>query len=575
MQHTPIFKLTKYFNVNSLLFISLLFNYNHVNGQLGRNSHMEYRNGAVVSAHPEATKVGVEILKKGGNAIDASIAVNFALAVVYPNAGNIGGGGFMVYRTSKGETTSLDFREKAPAAATKDMYLDADGNVVKDKSLYGQLAAGVPGAVAGMVEMHKKYGSLKWADLVEPARKLAADGFKITQMQATEMNNLREKFILFNPLGTALVKVEGDWKAGDLLVQTELANTMRLIKEKGSAGFYEGEVADFFVEEMKGGGGIITKEDLKNYHAVWRKPVVGSYKGYKVITMAPPSSGGIALLQLLQMVEPYAINQWQPNSPEAIHLMVEAERRVYADRAKHLGDPDFWTVPQQQLLDKSYNKSRMENFLWDKATPSSAVSAGNFALQESEQTTHFSIVDKEGNAVSLTTTINAPYGALVTVKGAGFLLNNEMDDFSVKPNSPNYFGLVGDEANAIAPHKRMLSSMTPTILEKDGDLFMVVGTPGGSTIITSVFQTILNVIDFGRTMQQAVSIKRFHHQWLPDQIFVEETTFDDDLQQKMEAKGHTVFKRMPIGRVEAILKMPNGSYQTGADPRGDDTAGGW
>ena len=575
MQHTPIFKLIKYFNANSLLFISLLFNYNHVNGQLGRNSHMEYRNGAVVSAHPEATKVGVEILKKGGNAIDASIAVNFALAVVYPNAGNIGGGGFMVYRTSKGETTSLDFREKAPAAATKDMYLDADGNVVKDKSLYGQLAAGVPGAVAGMVEMHKKYGSLKWADLVEPARKLAADGFKITQMQATEMNNLREKFILFNPLGTALVKVEGDWKAGDLLVQTELANTMRLIKEKGSAGFYEGEVADFFVEEMKGGGGIITKEDLKNYHAVWRKPVVGSYKGYKVITMAPPSSGGIALLQLLQMVEPYAINQWQPNSPEAIHLMVEAERRVYADRAKHLGDPDFWTVPQQQLLDKSYNKSRMENFLWDKATPSSAVSAGNFALQESEQTTHFSIVDKEGNAVSLTTTINAPYGALVTVKGAGFLLNNEMDDFSVKPNSPNYFGLVGDEANAIAPHKRMLSSMTPTILEKDGDLFMVVGTPGGSTIITSVFQTILNVIDFGRTMQQAVSIKRFHHQWLPDQIFVEETTFDDDLQQKMEAKGHTVFKRMPIGRVEAILKMPNGSYQTGADPRGDDTAGGW
>lgn len=575
MQHTPIFKLTKYFNVNSLLFISLLFNYNHVNGQLGRNSHMEYRNGAVVSAHPEATKVGVEILKKGGNAIDASIAVNFALAVVYPNAGNIGGGGFMVYRTSKGEISSLDFREKAPAAATKDMYLDADGNVVKDKSLYGQLAAGVPGAVAGMVEMHKKYGSLQWADLVEPARKLAADGFKITQMQATEMNNLREKFILFNPLGTALVKVEGDWKAGDLLVQTELANTMRLIKEKGSAGFYEGEVADFFVEEMKRGGGIITKEDLKNYHAVWRKPVVGSYKGYKVITMAPPSSGGIALLQLLQMVEPYAINQWQPNSPEAIHLMVEAERRVYADRAKHLGDPDFWTVPQQQLLNKSYNKSRMENFLWDKATPSSAVSAGNFALQESEQTTHFSIVDKEGNAVSLTTTINAPYGALVTVKGAGFLLNNEMDDFSVKPNSPNYFGLVGDEANAIAPHKRMLSSMTPTILEKDGDLFMVVGTPGGSTIITSVFQTILNVIDFGRTMQQAVSIKRFHHQWLPDQIFVEETTFDDDLQQKMEAKGHTVFKRMPIGRVEAILKMPNGAYQTGADPRGDDTAGGW
>lgn len=546
-----------------------------VYGQPKKSKNVEYKNGAVVSAHPEATKVGVDILKKGGNAVDAAVAVQFALAVVYPNAGNIGGGGFMVYRSANGDVTSLDFREKAPATATKDMYLDSNGNVIKEKSLYGQLASGVPGAVAGMVEAHSKYGKLKWEDLLAPSCKLAEKGFKITAQQAEELNELKEKFQRYNPQGTALIKANGEWAAGDFLVQKELAKTMKLIKEKGNAGFYEGEVADLFIEEMKRGGGIITKEDLKNYTAIWRKPVVGSYRGHKVITMAPPSSGGIALIQLLQMVEPYSFSNWKANSENSIQLMVEAERRVYADRAKHLGDPDFWDVPQEQLLSKNYNKSRMENFSWNKATPSSEVEAGDFASKESEQTTHFSVVDNEGNAVSLTTTINAPYGALVVVKGAGFLLNNEMDDFSVKPGTPNYFGLVGGEANAIAPNKRMLSSMTPTILEKDGELFMVVGTPGGSTIITSVFQTIINVIDFGKNMQEAVSTKRFHHQWLPDQLFVEETTVDDLTHQKLQGKGHIIFKREPIGRVDAILKTKRGTYQTGADPRGDDTAGGW
>lgn len=534
----------------------------------------EFKKGAVVSAHPEATRVGVEILKKGGNAADAAVAVQFALAVTYPNAGNIGGGGFAVYRSNKGEINSLDFREKAPAAAFKDMYLDEKGNPITDKSLYGHLASGVPGSVAGMVELHKKYGKLKWAELVEPAEKLAKEGFSITEQQAGEFNRHKERFQQHNPLGTALVKAD-TWKKGDLLIQTELANTLRLIKEKGFKGFYEGSVADYIAEEMQRGGGIITKADLKNYKAVWRKPVTGSYRGYKVITMPPTSSGGIALIQLLQSVEPYPLKRYGFLSDSTIQVVTEAERRVYADRAEHLGDPDFWNVPQKQLLAKDYNVSRMADFSFDKATPSSAVKAGTFNVKEKDETTHFSIVDAEGNAISITTTINGSYGSLVVVKGAGFLLNNEMDDFSVKPGSPNLFGLVGGAANAIAPQKRMLSSMTPSIVEKDGKLFMVVGTPGGSTIITSVFQTIVNVLDFGMDMQEAVSAKKTHHQWLPDRIDYEQGALSDEQIKRLEAKGYTFFKRAAIGRVDAILVKPNGMLQTGADPRGDDAAGGW
>lgn len=536
---------------------------------------LEFKKGAVVSAHPEATAVGVEILKKGGNAVDATIAVKFALAVVYPNAGNIGGGGFLIYRSAKGEINSMDFREKAPALASKDMYLDANGDPISEKSKEGHLAAGVPGTVAGMVALHKKYGKLKWAELVEPAYQLATNGFKITRQQANELNRLQSKFKQFNPLGTVFIKNEGEWAAGDLLVQNELANTLRLIRDKGRAGFYEGEVANYIVEEMKRGGGLISKEDLKNYQAAWRTPIVGNYRGYKIITMPPTSSGGIALVQLLQSVEGFPLSKWGHNADSTIQVMVEAERRVYADRAKHLGDPDFWKVPQKELLQTAYNKGRMANFNWAKATPSSEIQAGEFARKESEETTHFSVVDKDGNAVSLTTTINTSYGNYVVVKGAGFLLNNEMDDFSVKPGTPNYFGLVGYEANAIAPNKRMLSSMTPTILEKDGKLSMVVGTPGGSTIITSVFQTIVNVIDFGMNMQEAVNAKKFHHQWLPDRVDIEPNALTPEVQQKLEAKGYTFFKRNSIGRVDAILVTKSGIYQTGADPRGDDTAGGW
>ncbi|WP_316831427.1 gamma-glutamyltransferase [Pedobacter aquatilis] len=546
-----------------------------VSGQLGKNNSGEYKNGMVVSAHPEASEVGISILKKGGNAVDAAVAVQFALAVVYPNAGNLGGGGFMVYRSAKGEINALDFREKAAALASRDMYLDSAGNPIVNKSLYGHLAVGVPGSVDGMVEAHKKYGKLSWAAVLQPAIDLAKNGFKITKRQASELNSLHRDFMKFNPDGTAFINLESTWKEGDLLVQQELANTLKLIQEKERAGFYEGAVADSIVAEMQKGKGLITKTDLQNYHATWRKPVTGDYRGYKIITMPPTSSGGIALIQLLQSVEPYPLKKWGHNADSTVQLIVEAERRVYADRATHLGDPDFYAVPKNELLDRSYNKMRMSNFNWNAATPSSSIQAGVVKGKEHEETTHFSVVDRDGNAVSITTTLNGSYGSLVVVKGGGFLLNNEMDDFSVKPGAPNMYGLIGGEANAIAPNKRMLSSMTPSIVEKDGKLFMVVGTPGGSTIITSVFQTIINVIDFEMPMQSAVAAKKFHHQWLPDEVYVEKDALDSLTTEKLKAKGYKILSRGAIGRVDAILRTKWGAYQGGADPRGDDKAIGY
>lgn len=543
-------------------------------GQIGNKNSKEYRNGMVVSARDQASLVGLEILKKGGNAIDAAVAVQFALAVVYPNAGNIGGGGFMVYRTASGETNTLDFREKAPKSASRDMYLDSAGNAVVERSLYGGLAAGVPGTVAGMVEAHKRYGKLPWASLVEPAIDLARNGFKISERQAREMNELHDRFVSLNPLGTVLVKA-GKWTPGDLMVQPELAGTLEKIRDQGGQGFYEGSVADSIVAQMQRSGGIITKGDLLNYRAIWRKAITGNYRGYKIITMPPPSSGGIALVQLLKSVEPFPLKRWGFNKDSTVQVMVEAERRVYADRATYLGDPDFIRVPTKQLMDDAYIKARMSSFTWDRATPSSVVKAGEIVPPEHEETTHYSIVDRQGNAVSITTTLNGSYGSCVMVKGAGFLLNNEMDDFSVKPGSPNMYGLVGGEANAVGPDKRMLSSMTPTIVEKNGDLFMVVGTPGGSTIITSVFQTILNVIDFDKDMQQAVDAKKFHHQWLPDEVQTEDNALDSLTEVKLRAKGYKLVLRGQIGRVDAILKTKWGYYQSGADSRGDDIGLGW
>ena len=533
-----------------------------------------YKNGMVVSAHPLASKIGTDILKKGGNAVDAAVAVQFALSVVLPIAGNIGGGGFMVYRGADGTYDALDYREKAPGNATETMYLDAEGNPITDLSLFGQLAAGVPGTVDGMVKAHAKYGKLSWEELIQPAIILAEFGFPVTEAQAEELTYSYAQFHKWNPEGTAFT-VRNEWKPGELLVQKELAETLKLIQKQGRKGFYEGKTARFIVDEMKSGNGIISLEDLKNYESVWRTPVVGTYKNYQVISMPPPSSGGIALVSLLHSVENYPLRNWGFQSDSTVQVMVEAERRVYADRAEHLGDPDFYAVPQKELIRKENSVQRMNSMNFNRATPSSEVKASIFITKEKEETTHYSIVDKDGNAVSVTTTLNGGFGSFVLVKGAGFILNNEMDDFSVKPGAPNMYGLVGGKANSIQPHKRMLSSMTPTILEKDGKLFMVVGTPGGSTIITSVFQTILNVTEFDMDMQEAVSAPRFHHQWLPDEIFIDKTAFSDSVRNILTQKGYKLTERGPWGRVDGILIKEDGSYEGGADPRGDDFVSGY
>lgn len=533
-----------------------------------------FNKAAVVTAHPLASKVGVDILKMGGNAVDAAVAVQFALAVVYPNAGNIGGGGFMVYRSNKGEINALDFREKSPEKGHANMYLDKQGNVIENLSVYGHLSAGVPGSVDGMVEAHKKYGKLDWKTLLKPAIALAEEGFSITKQQAEEFNEYKESFQKYNPNGAPILKTT-TWKKGDIFQQHELANTIRRIADQGRDGFYKGITADLIVKEMNSSNGIISHSDLENYKAVWRRPVTGYYRGHKIICMAPPSSGGPALVALLQSVAQYPLAKWGFQSDSTVRVMVEAERRIYADRAKYLGDPDFIRVPVKELTDSIFNSERLKAVNLTKATASSEVKAAKFPGYESEETTHFNIVDAEGNAVSITTTLNNSYGSRVFVSGAGFILNDEMDDFSVKPGVPNIYGLVGGKANAIEPNKRMLSSMTPTIVEKDGKLFMVVGTPGGSTIMTSVFQTIVNVIDFKQNAQQSVSSPRFHHQWLPDQIDVEEKSITPKVRKSLENAGYKISPRGNIGRVENIIKLPNGKLQTGADPRGDDTAAGF
>lgn len=537
--------------------------------------------GMVASAHPEASEVGLVILKAGGNAVDAAVAVQFALAVVYPGAGNIGGGGFMVYRDKDGKAYTLDYREKAPGRATQNMYLDSAGNVRPGLSISGHLASGVPGSVDGMVEAHQRFGKLPWARVIQPAIDLAQKGFALTERDALGLNRIKSDLLQINPGKSYFLRstTPADtvaWHQGDRLVQADLARTLQRIQAQGRAGFYEGETARLLADEMKRGGGIITEEDLRNYHAVWRDPIRATYKNYTVVTMPPTSSGGIALVQLMRFTEPYPLRRWGWNRDSTVQVMIEAERRVYADRAKFLGDPDFVKVPAERLMSADYLKTRWTDFSFAKATDSRAVKGGNIPGYESLETTHFSIVDKDGNAVSITTTLNGGYGSRVVVGGAGFFMNNEMDDFSVKPGVPNMFGLIGNQANAIAPNKRMLSSMTPTILEKDGKLFMVVGTPGGSTIMTSVYQTILNVIEHGMTMQQAVNALKFHHQWLPDKTIFENGAFSEATIQALQSRGYVLEKLTnTLGRMDCVLIRPDGSYEGASDPRADNTARGY
>ena len=524
--------------------------------------------GAVVCGHPEATKIGINILEIGGNAIDAAIGVQLALAVCLPSAGNIGGGGFMVYREKNGNHYSLDFRESAPLGAKKNMYLDDNQIIIDSLSTYGALSIGVPGTIDGIFQAHQKFGSINMDTLFNYAINLALHGFPITQQQAERFNFYKNDFEKFNPNNNYLQK--NIWTAGDSLKQADLAKTLSIIKEKGRSGFYEGEIAHSIINTISENG-VMTIEDLKNYQAIWREPISYNFGYYKLISMPPPSSGGIAIAQLLMTLANFRIDTIQHNSTEYIHLLSEIEKLVYADRAKYLGDPDFHYVPVNTLMNPDYNKQRAININLQKAKPSKFISEGSFEYNESEETTHFSILDQYGNAASVTTTLNTNYGSKVFVNKRGFLLNNEMDDFSSKPGSPNTYGLIGSKANAIEPGKRMLSSMTPTIIEKKDDLFLILGSPGGSTIITSVFQTILNVIHFEMDIMSAVNHPRFHHQWKPEHILMEQELYTKALNLKLRDLGHSIKTRKSIGNVNAIMLQKDSVY-VGPDKRGDNTA---
>ncbi len=534
-----------------------------------------YKTGVVVSASILASEVGVEILKEGGNAVDAAVAVGFALAVTYPSAGNIGGGGFMVIHFAEGKETTIDYREKAPAKSYRDMYLDKERNYVPELSNSGVTSVSVPGSVAGLLYALKKYGKLTLDEVIEPAIKLAEEGFILDYYTAQSFQNILDEFSKYQSSMNVFSKDGKSYEEGDRFFQPDLAWTLKQIKEKSRNGFYKGKVAELFVDQVQKDGGYITLKDLEDYQPVEREPVKGTYRGYEIVSMAPPSSGGICLIELLNILENYSFNKDEWGSSGYIHKLAEAMKYVYADRSKHLGDPDFYDVPVSSLLSKQYAK-QIFNKIKDTATPSSEIHpADNFSFKESKETTHYSVYDSEGNAVSTTTTINSYYGNKIVVDGAGFLMNNEMDDFSAKPGESNIYGLVGGEANSIEPGKRMLSSMTPTIVLKNKKPYLILGSPGGSTIITSVLQVILNCIDFDMNIKKAIDMPRIHHQWLPDEINYETFGLSSDVKKDLEKLGYKIGSVKEIGRVQGIM-IDNKNYIWGAtDPRGYGCVAGY
>ena len=529
-----------------------------------------FQKAAVTSAHPIASMVGAAIMKDGGNAFDAAIAIQFTLAVVFPGAGNIGGGGFLLSRNKDGVLMGIDYREAAPSKASRDMYLDENGNPIEGMSRSGASASGVPGSVAGMFSAHP-YAKLPMKTLLQPAYELAANGYVITEREARGLNGERKNFIKNSAQASAFTRKE-NWKAGDTLYQPELAATILRIQQKGKAGFYEGETAAMIVEEMKNSKGLISLEDLKKYTPQFRKPIEFDYRGHHIISFAPPSSGGILIAQMMQMIAPYPLTVMGVNSFESVSLMVEAQRRAYADRAEHMGDPDFWKVPTKTLTSNAYAQDRMKDYQPGVAGNSKNILAG--VAKESEETTHFSVIDEAGNMVSVTTTLNDTYGNKTIVGGAGFLLNNEMDDFSIKPGVPNMYGALGGEANAIQPGKRMLSSMTPTLVTKNNQPYLTIGTPGGTTIPNQVYEGLVNVIDHKMSLKAAIDAPRFHHQHIPDNVSVE-ADFPEQTINALKEKGYTIVKRGAFGRMDGVMILPNGNRVAAGDKRGDDSVAGY
>ncbi len=525
------------------------------------------KDGMVVTSHFLATESALEVLEKGGNAIDAAVTAAFSLAVTQPRSGNIGGGGFMLISSEqKDEVAAIDYREKAPAAASRDMFLDEQGNAVSDRSRYSHLASGVPGTVAGLALALEKFGTISLKEAMAPAIKLAEKGFIVTPRFSNGLKKKEKMLKKWDSSKKIFYKPDGSYyEPGDLFVQPELAETLKRISKNGIKEFYQGKTAELLVAEMKKHGGLITMEDMKNYQPVIREPVHGNYRGYDIYSMSPPSSGGTHVVQILNILEGYPVSEYGHNSAKTIHLMAEAMKRAYADRSHYLGDSDFVKIPLKGITSKKYAAALRQQIDPEKAKPSKDIVPGKPQPYESNETTHFSVVDKWGNAVSNTYTINFSYGSGIVVEGAGFLLNNEMDDFSAKPGVPNAYGLLGGEANKIEPDKRMLSSMSPTIVKKDGKNFLVTGSPGGSRIITTTLQVIMNVIDHGLNIKSAVSAPRVHHQWLPDEIRIEEGISPDTINM-LEEMGHTVKQKSSMGAIQSIM-IKDGIMYGGADPR--------